>query len=510
MKPPAFVFFDLDGVLIDSEPHHALAERGIFADVSAGRLTGPDFDTTGTSIRAMYEALVRSLGLPLDPAALARRHFTDTFCSIESSREGPMPGLMPLLHALDRAGVPCAVVSSSSRGYVECVLDHLGIAARFRFCVCGDEVAHAKPAPELYQRALALAGVAAANAVAIEDSSAGVTAANGASIRAIGLCQRRGQDLSHAFATVPTLFDVPRLLRLDGPGVFVIPPSLSGRTVRAVLEQELLLSRSRIRQLKLREAGILLNGARTYVTATVRVGDVLNVDTGDDPDRMYAKPRGTDPPIPVLYEDGELLIIDKPAGLAVHAAGRGADEVTIESALAAVLPAGKNPHPVTRLDRGTTGAMVIAKSGYMHDRLRRIQHTDAFAKEYRGVAVGRVLPPAGTVDAPIGFAEGSRLRRAVAPEGQAAVTQYETLAASEHFTLLRLIPVTGRTHQLRVHMAHLGHPLAGDFLYGMEDPQLIARPALHAYRVRLVHPLTGETISVTAPLPPDMERLIQP
>ena len=124
-------------------------------------------------------------------------------------------------------------------------------------------------------------------------------------------------------------------------------------------------------------------------------------------------------------------------------------------------------------------------------------------------AVVRVTPPRGVIDAPIARAEGSLVKRCVAPDGLPSRTEYEVLSYHGELTLLRLAPRTGRTHQLRVHMASLGHPLAGDWLYGTEDRALIARPALHSYALWFTHPLTHAVLHFTAPLPEDMERLIK-
>ena len=164
-------------------------------------------------------------------------------------------------------------------------------------------------------------------------------------------------------------------------------------------------------------------------------------------------------------------------------------------------------HPVNRLDKGTTGLMVVAKSGYIHDRLRYALHTERFCREYRAVCIGCPDPKSGTIDAPIGRDPNSVVGRCVRPDGARAVTHYEVLGRSNGLSLLRLRPETGRTHQLRVHMASIGCPLAGDWLYGEEDPDLIPRPALHAYALDLDHPVTGEHLSLTAPIPADMARL---
>ena len=133
----------------------------------------------------------------------------------------------------------------------------------------------------------------------------------------------------------------------------------------------------------------------------------------------------------------------------------------------------------------------------------------AFRREYRAICLGCPAPERGTVDAPIGRDETSAVARKVRPDGAPALSHYAVLAKGEGLSLLALRPETGRTHQLRLHMAYLGCPLAGDWLYGTEDPALIPRPALHAWAVALTHPVTGERLEVSAPLPEDMRRLLR-
>lgn len=284
-----------------------------------------------------------------------------------------------------------------------------------------------------------------------------------------------------------------------------IDPAAGGRTVLSLLRREFACSDAHISRLKRRETGIRLNGARCYVTARVNAGDELTIEIGDLPDG-HIVPMAY--PLNVVFEDEDLLVIDKPAGIAVHQSTRDLEELTLENAVCHYLGGNISPHPVSRLDRGTSGLMAFAKSGYVHERLRRQMHTDAYRRTYLGVAMGHVAPSSGTIELPIGMAEGSTYQRAIRVDGQRARTVYETLAANEAFTLLRLIPETGRTHQLRLHLSAIGYPLVGDWLYGAEDRALIARPALHSYELSLTHPLTGQELHFTSPLPEDMRRLI--
>jgi 23S rRNA pseudouridine1911/1915/1917 synthase len=280
----------------------------------------------------------------------------------------------------------------------------------------------------------------------------------------------------------------------------------SGRTIRSLLKGELHFSSHAISRLSRAETGILLNGSRAFTNAVVQEGDLLSVETGDlRPVRTPIRPGNW--PLPVLWEDGHLLIVDKPAGMTVHASNFLPDTPTVAGALAYTRGPDFLFHPVSRLDKGTTGVMAIAKSGYIHNLLRKALHTNDYHREYRAICLGCPEPEAGRIDLPIGRDPNSTVARMVRPDGAPAVTHYQVLESRGGFSLLRLIPETGRTHQLRVHMAALGHPLAGDWLYGQEDPALIARPALHSYRLCLTHPVTGEELKFTAPLPEDMRKI---
>lgn len=289
---------------------------------------------------------------------------------------------------------------------------------------------------------------------------------------------------------------------------YTVTPEEDGRMVKGILRGSLQLSYTLLKSLKWRENAILLNGQSVHVNAIVHAGDVVSVALSERTPRedLYCA-NATKPDI--VYEDDDLLVLNKPAGVAMHPKSGDASAPSLAAMLTNYLGEGSVPHFVSRLDRGTSGLLIAAKNGYVHDRLRRALHSSDLRREYRAVAVGRVEPPYGVIDAPIGRAEGSIIRRCVRADGLPSLTEYETLQVNDRFTLLRLRPQTGRTHQLRVHMAYLGHPLAGDWLYGTEDKTLIARPALHSYELWFTQPVTGQELHFTAPIPQDMQRLME-
>ncbi len=280
-----------------------------------------------------------------------------------------------------------------------------------------------------------------------------------------------------------------------------VTPEQDGRTVKSLMRRELAMAEGRISSVKFRPEGIVLNGQPAHTTARVHTGDVLSVliaDRGSNP----APPMAAE--VPVLWEDEAFAIINKPAHISVY----GGTRLNLASSFADKWGKDTEFHPVNRLDVGTTGLMVLAKDGYIHDRLRRMLHTDRFLREYEAVAQGAVSPPQGTIDLPISSEPVEGTRRAIDPEGLPSRTDYTVLRTSPDRSLLRLRLYTGRTHQIRVHMAATGHPLVGDERYGATDLAL-PRPALHSCHIRLLHPLTGEEIDIEAPMPEDMASLMR-
>ena len=296
----------------------------------------------------------------------------------------------------------------------------------------------------------------------------------------------------------------------------VIPEEEDGWTVRRVMRKSLYFSARAVSRICRRETGILLNGERVYTDRILHTGDLLRVEIGDKPkNKENIKPG--DWPLKIVWEDDYFMIIDKPAGMTAHASNFSPDSPTVAGALAWTRGTDFIFHPVNRLDKGTTGLMVVAKNGYIHDRLRKGHHTRRFYREYRAICVNSPEPPSGTIYAPIGRDENSTIARMIRHDGANAVTRYEVLKNFKinnnlnnniNCAFLKLTPLTGRTHQLRLHMAHWDCPLLGDWLYGDEAPDLISRPALHSYFLSVQHPVTGEILNFTAPIPDDMTSLI--
>lgn len=285
-----------------------------------------------------------------------------------------------------------------------------------------------------------------------------------------------------------------------------IGEELEGRRVDRLLRQVLQASGTVIKAAKGLPDGILLDGDRVFTNALVRRGQTLSLRVDTPKAEQLPPVEGT---LSIPYEDEDLLILNKAAGVPVHP-GPGYQMNTIGNFLSYYYKkAGITAafHPVNRLDRGTSGLMAVAKHPYAQERLKQALHTGEFQRTYLAVCQGVPQLQRGVVEAPIGREEGSAVKRTVRPDGKPACTNYQVLQEVGERALVQLDLETGRTHQIRVHMAYLGHPLVGDFLYGREETA-IGRPALHSVRLRLIQPVTGKEIALTAPLPQDMARLI--
>ena len=289
-----------------------------------------------------------------------------------------------------------------------------------------------------------------------------------------------------------------RLLTLN------ITEELAGRTVKSLLEYRLRLPAHLIAVLKRREGALALDGRPCRTVDRVRAGEVLTADVEDAPLVRQVPPCAVLPDI--AYEDEDLAVIRKSARMAVHGEMRE-DAPTVEQMLAAYWGSGRPFHPVNRLDKGTSGLMAVAKSGYAHERLRQQLHTEDFVREY--LAVLGAAPPEekGSITLPLARESASSVRRVPSGDGQSARTDYEVLARGENAAVVRVRLQTGRTHQIRAHFAALGCPLLGDPLYGGREEGL-THPALHSAFLSLRQPVTGAQIRCTAELPEDLKALL--
>jgi len=287
----------------------------------------------------------------------------------------------------------------------------------------------------------------------------------------------------------------------------IVNRTQAGRTVKSLLKRELCLSTALTNRLKRTETGLTVNGTRVFTNAVLHEGDVLTVDldAAERSSSLMPVPMNLD----VAYEDDHLMVVNKPAPLDTIPSSLVPGAPSLAAGLLYYLGDGASIHLVNRLDKGTTGLIMAAKNAYIHDRLRRQLHTTDFHRTYLAVCVGAPEKLEGRIELPIGRAPDSAVRRQINQDGKPAVTDYCVLKQTRKFSLVELTPLTGRTHQLRVHMAALGCPLAGDWLYGREDRELIPRPALHATRLTLTHPVTGKQLALVSPLPADMKILLE-
>ena len=286
----------------------------------------------------------------------------------------------------------------------------------------------------------------------------------------------------------------------------IITASESGRRLRDILRQVMGVSYSAMKSAKW-DGRITVDGIATPVDAFVREGQVVCIRFKEAAPVYQVKPY----PIPLVipYEDEHLYIIDKPAPLASQSSANHPDDA-LENALFAHLgcPADFVYRPVNRLDKGTSGLMIVAKDAHAQHRLQKLLHSDDFARQYLAVVEGRLPAKSGVIDAPIGKEDAASIRRLVRADGKPSVTHYEVLEERNGRSLVRLRLETGRTHQIRVHMAHLGCPVCGDFLYGNELPELPGRFALHSHELTLTHPLTMEGLHIVSPLPEQLRALL--
>jgi 23S rRNA pseudouridine1911/1915/1917 synthase len=281
----------------------------------------------------------------------------------------------------------------------------------------------------------------------------------------------------------------------------------AGRTVQEVLTGPMQVSRRMIQKLT-RAQGILLNRRAPFLGRKVKAGDVLSarVQRDEEPGLMPVEM-----PLSIVYEDDDVLVLNKPPFILVHPT-RPEETGTLAHGVANHLVARgirTRVRPVHRVDRDTSGLVLFAHSALAHQRLDLQLREGGIGRVYLALVDGVVEGDSGTIDAPIARDPRRPNLRAVRPGGEAARTRWRVAERFPHATLLEVELDTGRTHQIRVHMLHAGHPVLGDRQYGRAGAGLIGRQALHAWRLSFHHPTTGEAMELTAPLPEDIARAVE-
>ncbi len=276
-----------------------------------------------------------------------------------------------------------------------------------------------------------------------------------------------------------------------------------GRTVEQILTGSLGVSRRMIQRLT-RSRGIRLNGRAAFLGREVREGDVIAVRVAQrEETALEAVPMA----LSIVHEDADSLAIDKPPFLLVHPTSPSHRE-TLSHGVAAHFDRQRlraKVRPVHRIDRDTSGLVLFAKSAFAHQHLDRQLRERELSRHYLALVRGTVEEEAGEVDAPIGRHPANSSLRAARADGEPALTRYRVAERLPGATLLELELETGRTHQIRVHLAHFGHPLLGDPAYGGPRVEGLGRQALHAHRLRFRQPTSGAEVRCEAPLPPDLQ-----
>lgn len=273
-----------------------------------------------------------------------------------------------------------------------------------------------------------------------------------------------------------------------------------------VLKEQFLLSDRLITKLK-KANKIYLNSLPTYTKKSVTVGDTVSVliDFEEDNSNIVA----SNIPLNIIYEDDYLLVLNKPANIAIHPSILHFDNSLSNGVKFYFDKLGlkKKIRIVNRLDRNTSGIVILAKNEYIQECLIKQMKTNEFKKEYLAIAKGILESKSGTLNFPIARKEGSIIERTVSSDGDSAITHYDVVKEFNNLSLVHIVLETGRTHQIRVHFSHIGHPILGDTLYSSPS-KLINRQALHSYKLTFIHPVTKKVVSLEAPLPNDIKNII--
>ena len=286
----------------------------------------------------------------------------------------------------------------------------------------------------------------------------------------------------------------------------------AGIRLDAFLSADGALTRSQAARL-IAEGRVRVNGKPAAKSARLSGGETVTVDV---PQLRETALPPQDIPLDVVYEDDDVIVVNKPTGLVVHPAPGHPDGTLVNALLhhcgdsLSGIGGEKRPGIVHRIDRDTSGLIIAAKNDAAHLALSAQLKDHSLSRTYECLVTGNMKQDSGTVDAPIGRSSADRKKMAVVPTGRRAVTHWEVVARYPGVTHLRCRLETGRTHQIRVHMAHIGHPILGDTVYGAKKPVPgLTGQCLHATGLRFIHPRTGEPVELHCPLPPEFTAMLQ-
>jgi len=294
--------------------------------------------------------------------------------------------------------------------------------------------------------------------------------------------------------------------KLKSYNTYIIDKENDGITLGVYLRSRLMMSRNGL--IKVKKSGSLkVNGCKAHTDIIIKAGDKVEFEL---PDRNSDNILPEFMPLDIIFEDDYLIVINKEAGIPTHPSRNHYMGTLANGLMYHWMEEGRNItiRPVNRLDKNTSGLVIFAKSSHIQHLMSAEGYRSNITKEYLAVVQGVVEADSGTIDAPIAREKLHSIRRVVREDGAEAVTHYSVVERHEDCSLLKIVPETGRTHQIRVHMAQMGHHLLGDELYGGRLEK-IKRHALHAHRIKMLHPIENRMLDFTAQVPSDMEELIK-
>ena len=278
------------------------------------------------------------------------------------------------------------------------------------------------------------------------------------------------------------------------------------KNINEILSLEFKLS-TRLKNKLIKNNRIFLNDNVCDTRIPVKIGDKLIIDFNYNEDNSNIVP--TEMNLDIVYEDEWLLVVNKPSGITIHPSILHFNNSLSNGIRAYFDKIGlkKKIRPVNRLDKDTSGLVIFAKCEYIQECLSLQIQEGILKKEYLCLVSGTINPKSGTINLPIARKEGSIMERCIDEKGKQAITHYKVIKEFKNYSLVECRLETGRTHQIRLHMASIGHPLLGDTLYGTSS-SLISRQALHSYKIKFIHPITKKEIELIAKLPQDINTCI--